>query len=172
MAIMYWRRSKRGRRKPIPKEPGANRSNVAQAILQARRAAGLTQDELGRRVGLKGRAVYRWERDDSAPTKRNRAALVTAFTAIKPELGAWFAHAVAGAADAPKEAASTALAAPSPPSGPNVLEHAVFTLADELDLAPRRARGALKRFVARLGQANLGLDTVQELLEEWIERAE
>jgi len=39
--------------------------------------------------------VYRWERDDRAPTKRNQAALVTAFTAVRPEFGAWFAQALA-----------------------------------------------------------------------------
>jgi hypothetical protein len=97
---------------------------------------------------------------------------VTAFTAIKPEIGAWFAQAVASATESPKEAAPTAPATPAPPSGPDVLERAVFALADELDLAPRHARGALKRFVAPLRQANLGLDTVHALLEEWVARGE
>jgi hypothetical protein len=68
---------------------------------------------------LKGRAVYRWERDESAPSKRNRAAL-----------------------------------------------------ADELDLPPRRARGALKRLVVRLSAANPTLDAVRKGLEEWIQRGE
>jgi hypothetical protein len=53
-----------------------------------------------------------------------------------------------------------------------VLERAVFVLADELDLPPRRARGALKRLVARLREANLNVETVQSLLDEWIQRAE
>jgi len=170
--MRYWRPRKRGRRKPVPKEPGAARSKLANAIFQARRAAGLTQAELGRRVGLKGRAVYRWERDESAPTKRNRTALAAAFTAVKPELGAWFTDAMTTAIEGPKEATAAAPATPPTPSGPEVLERAVFVLADELDLPPRRARGALKRLVSRLRDAKLNLETVQSLLDEWIHRAE
>jgi len=168
--VVYWRPRKRGRRKPIPKEPGSSRSKLADAIVRARRATGLTQEQLGRRLGLKGRAVYRWERDESAPTKRNRAALVTALTAVNPEVGAWFAQAIAVPAESPNPAPTApALAAPS---APEILERSVFALADELDLPPRRARGALKRFVARLSAANLSLDAVQSLLEEWIQRTE
>lgn len=168
--MVNWRPRKRGRRKPIPKEPGSTRSKVADAIARARRATGLTQEQLGRRLGLKGRAVYRWEGDESAPTKQNRAALVTAFTAVKPEIGAWFAQAIAVPADSPNPAPTpTALAAPS---APEILERSVFALADELDLPPRRARGALKRLIARLSAANLSLDAVQSLLDEWIARAE
>jgi transcriptional regulator with XRE-family HTH domain len=171
--VAHWRRRARGRRKPIPKERGAERSKLADAIVRARRTAGLTQEELGRRVGLKGRAVNRWERDTSAPTKRNRAALVTAFTALSPEIGAWFAQAIAGATEGPKPApAPAATATPAAASASDALERAVFAFADELDLPPRRARGALKRLVARLSAANLSVDAVQSLIEEWIERAE
>lgn len=170
--MAYWRPRKRGRRRAIPGEPGATRSKLASAILQARRAAGLTQSELGRRLGLKGRAVYRWERDDSAPTKRNRAALVTAFTATKPEIGAWFKDAMMSATEGPKEPVAAAPTSPPAPSGPELLAKAVFVFADEVDLPPRRARGALKRLVARLRDANLSLESVQSLLDEWIQRAE
>jgi transcriptional regulator with XRE-family HTH domain len=169
MAMPYWRPRKRGRRKPIPKEPGAARSKLANAILQSRRAAGLTQEQLGRRVGLKGRAVYRWERDESVPTKRNRVALVTALTAVKPEIGAWFAQQLETASDAPGQAAP---ATPAEPNGQEALERAVFALADELDLPPRRARGALKRLFGRLREARLTLDAAESLVEEWARRAE
>ena len=172
MAMAHRKPRKRGQRKVNPREPGAAHSKLASAILHARRAAGLTQEQLGRRIGLKGRAVHRWERDLSEPTKRNRAALVTALTAAKPEIGAWFAHAMASATEAPKEPAAAVPAAPPAPSAADVLERAVFGLADELDLPPRRARGALKRLVTRLREAQLSLDAVQGLLEGWIARAE
>jgi transcriptional regulator with XRE-family HTH domain len=162
---------KRGRRRPIPKEQGAARSKVAIAIVQARRAAGLTQDQLGQRVGLTGRAVHRWERDEAAPSKRHRAALVNAFNAARPDLGTWFSQSVASATAPPKEATAPIAATPSTPSGPEAFERAVFTFADELDLPPRRARGALKRLVARLREVNVSLDTTEKLLEEWIARA-
>jgi transcriptional regulator with XRE-family HTH domain len=34
-------------------------TDLAVAIRESRRAAGLTQEQLGRRLGLRGRAVYR-----------------------------------------------------------------------------------------------------------------
>src|SRR5688572_19513210 len=85
----------------------------AQAIRAARKAAGLTQDELGRRIGLNGRAIYRWERGDFAPTRRNRSALVTAITPFNTEAGKQLRAALDGAPDA---APRTNVAPPGPTS--------------------------------------------------------
>jgi transcriptional regulator with XRE-family HTH domain len=63
----------------------ALRSRLAQAIRRARHAAGLTQEQLASGSGLKGRAVYRWERADSSPTNRQRRALVLAIQAVNPK---------------------------------------------------------------------------------------
>jgi transcriptional regulator with XRE-family HTH domain len=49
---------------------------LGSAIRVARRATGLTQEALGRRLGLKGRAIYRWERNETAPNHRHRRALL------------------------------------------------------------------------------------------------
>lgn len=139
---------------------------MANAIIGARRASGLTQAQLGQRIGLKGRAIWRWERDESAPSKRNQAALVTALTSLNPSLGEWFLKATATAPEEPKPATVAA------PSAAEVLERAVFAFADELDLPARRARGALKRLIAQFTAANLSVDVAQKLLAEWIQRVE
>ena len=53
-----------------------------------------------------------------------------------------------------------------------VVQHAVFNMADELDLAPRRVRGSLKRLVKRLRGANLSIEVMERRLEEWVAEAE
>lgn len=138
-------------------------SKLAQSILWARRSVGLTQEQLGRRVGLKGRAVFRWERDQAVPSKKNRAALVTALRAVNPEIAARLEQAIAMDGQQP------VAPAPAPPVDEvAAIELAVFTMADELDLPPRRVRHALRRLVSRLRADKLTLDATEKRLDEWI----
>jgi transcriptional regulator with XRE-family HTH domain len=139
-------------------------SKLAQSIRWARRSAGLTQEQLGRRVGLKGRAVFRWEGDQAVPSKKNRIALVTALRAVNPEVAARLEQAIIVDGTQPAAAAP----APSAVDEIAVVEHAVFTMADELDLPPRRVRHALRRLVKRLRADKLTLDATERRLEEWI----
>jgi transcriptional regulator with XRE-family HTH domain len=147
------------------------RSKVAQAIRNARLACGLTQVQLGRRLDLKGRAVYRWERDDSAPRRRHRAALVTAIQAVNPNaataLAAVFAS-ESGSAAAP--IAGAPIAAAPPAIDPKLaLELSVFAFADELDVPARRLRRALVRLHQRWRETNITFDVAQRYLEGWTE---
>jgi transcriptional regulator with XRE-family HTH domain len=144
---------------------------MAQAILNARRAVGLTQEQLGRRIGLQASAVYRWERDDSIPNKRNQRALVTAINAVNQDVAAKLAAALAGQGQGAKPAPAPEQAAP-PLSAPVVLELAVFGMADELDLPARRIRGSLARLLKRLRESNLTLEVAQRQLELWIASAQ
>lgn len=141
-------------------------SKLAQSIRTARIAAGLTQKQLGMRLGLKGRAVYRWERDDSAPTKRNQRALVTAIRAVNMQAASALAAAIT-TGGAPPPPAPVA-APPAAPTGPVALELAIFHAADELDLPPRRIRGALARLLKRMRAAGFTLETAQQQLDVWI----
>ena len=143
------------------------RSPMAQAILNARRAVGLTQEQLGRRIGLQGRAVYRWERDDIVPSKRNQRALVTAINAVNQEVAAKLAAALSGQGQG-AEPAPAPVPVPPPLSAPVVLELAVFGMADELDLPARRIRGSLARLLKRLRESNLTLEVAQRQLDLWI----
>ena len=145
-------------------------SVLARSIREARRASGLTQNELGRRLGLKGRAVYRWERDEAAPTKRHRRALFTAVQAVNQGAAAKLALALAGQTAAPAQPAAPPPTAAVIP-GPVALELAILALADDLDATPRRARGSLVRFCKRLRAANLSVEAVQAQLEAWVANA-
>jgi transcriptional regulator with XRE-family HTH domain len=142
-------------------------SQLALEIRNARRAAGLTQTQLGTRLGLKGRAVYRWERDASSPTKRHQRALVLAIQAINPAaasaLATFIASAVVGGA-----ASAVALPVAQPVVYPAaVLENALYQAADELDLPARQLRVALARLFARLRQASLTLESAGRQIEQW-----
>ena len=70
-------------------------SPLAQAIRTARLASGLTQDQLGTRLGLKARAVSRWELDGSAPRRRHRRELVAVISASNQAAGATLAAVIA-----------------------------------------------------------------------------
>ena len=149
-------------------------THLAVAIRKSRRAAGLTQEQLGRRLGLRGRAVYRWERGDSVPSQRNRKALVIALDAVHRDAAAQLAAVIAREA-APRKGTPAVVAAPAPAapelSAPVALELAIFNMADELDLPPRRIRGPLVRLLKRLRAANFTLDTAQRQVEAWIANA-
>jgi len=150
------------------------RSTLAQAIRTARLASGLTQEQLGRRLGLKGRAVYRWERDESAPRRYNRRELVHVIKAVNESAANTLATVFASEAKRPRGAPAP-VAAPAPaPTAPVIdpkltLELAVFALAEELDVPARRLRAGLVKLVKRMREASITLDAVQRHLEEHLE---
>jgi transcriptional regulator with XRE-family HTH domain len=149
------------------------RAKPGRSIREARRAAGLTQEHLGRRLGLKGRAIYRWERDEAAPTARHRRALVQEIQAVNPEAAAKLRAALdARPADAKQGNIPQAPAPPPARSAAEVLELAVLRMADELDLAARRVRRPLGRLLERLRASDVSLEAAQKELELWIAQAE
>jgi transcriptional regulator with XRE-family HTH domain len=145
------------------------RSKLAQTIRNARRTAGLTQQQLGMRLGLTGRAVSRWERSDSAPTQRHRAALVMAIKAVDVSAAASLAAALSG--ETVVDPASAPVRSQPAVDAASALEHAIYAMADELDLPARRIRGALARLLQRLRRTDMSLETTERLLESWINTA-
>jgi transcriptional regulator with XRE-family HTH domain len=147
------------------------RKKLGQAIREARLTARLTQEQLGRRLGLKGRAVYRWENNDSAPTRRHERELVLALRAVSPAAAASLQAAFAAARP---EVTSPSAATPAPQTAaPSITPGeafalAFFRMADELDLAPRRLRRPLARVLERIGGAGFTLETAQRMLAGWI----
>ncbi len=142
------------------------RTRMAHAIRAARQAACLTQKQLGMRLELKGRAVYRWERGESAPTRRHRRTLIAALNGLDPKLTAELVAAFAPS----KHGTATAPAAPLQPPTPTInpataFELFLFRMADELDLPPRRVRTPLSRLLKRARAADLTLDALQHHLE-------
>jgi transcriptional regulator with XRE-family HTH domain len=101
------------------------RSKVGSSIREARRKAGLTQEHLGRRLGLKGRAIYRWERNETAPTGRHRGALIREIAAVSPEAATQLQAALDAAQSGVQAGAAAAAVAqpvaPAPPPNPGFL---------------------------------------------------
>jgi transcriptional regulator with XRE-family HTH domain len=141
-------------------------SPLAQAIRKARRSCGLTQAQLAARLELKARSVLRWENDRGAPTRRHQRALLQIIAEVnKPAADKLSENLVNHGKPPPPPAAP----APSAPAvDPRAyLEHAVFTMADELDMPPRRVRGSLVRFLRSVGATSLTLQSTREYLELW-----
>lgn len=67
------------------------------------------------------------------------------------------------------EGPSVSLFVPMNDSGGS-LEILVFRMADELDLPPRRVRGACARLLRSLRAANLTVERAEKELEEWMNR--
>lgn len=142
----------------------STRSPVGAAIRKARTTVQLTQDQLGKRIGIAGRAVHRWEMDRSAPTRRHRQDLVSAIQVLNPVAAAALAEAFNPKATTTAQVA----AAPVAINHSEALAMAVFRVADELDLPARRVRRPLARFVGQLREVGLNLESTQECLDAWI----
>jgi transcriptional regulator with XRE-family HTH domain len=178
-------------RKRIPKALRLpNRLQLGAAIVEARRATGLTQEILGQRLGLKGRAIYRWERNETAPNDRHRRALIREIHLLNAQAGLTLQAAFTAKTGKSYTVVSEPLVAePSMKSARNdnsksqgpylvpapqihkateptqsvsdTLEFAVLKMADELDASPRRVRRAFSRLLERLRASNLTLEAIQ-----------
>ena len=142
-------------------------NSLGRAIRTTRIACGLTQDQLGIRLGLrgKGQAVFRWEGGAISPRRRNLNNLIAVFKAANPQAAAAFVELVRPS----KPAAPPP--APAPLTGAAALERAVYLAADELDLPARKVRAALLRLVKRLRAGQVTLEQSQPLLEAWVTEA-
>jgi transcriptional regulator with XRE-family HTH domain len=143
-------------------------SQMALAIRSARRRARITQRHLAELVGLKGRAVSRWEKDEAKPTRRVRARLVHVLQTLHPEAATVLAESFATLERKGRPAPPPPQpVAPPPLTGAAALELALFKFADELDVPSRRARQAFARLLERLEGGNLTLASARQHLAEW-----
>jgi transcriptional regulator with XRE-family HTH domain len=153
------------RQKPVRTKA---RLAVGQAIRQARRTVGLTQEQLGQRLGLDGQSVYRWESATATPTKRRERTLIAVFQAIHPPTAAWLLSALTSARASEGKAVGAVVVGPQVPASAAV-ELAVYGLAEDLELAPRRVRAALVPFLKRLRSANIATDEAAQVLESLLQ---
>jgi DNA-binding XRE family transcriptional regulator len=140
-------------------------SKLAVEIRNARHAARLTQAQLGTRLGLKARAVYRWERNDSCPTKRHQRALVLAIQAVNPQAAIGLAALIGSVGAAPTPTVVSATAQPAIDRAAT-LRSAIYQAADELDVPARQMRVALVQLFRRLRQAGLTLESAGQQVEQ------
>ncbi len=154
------------------KKGAAVRSKLAQSILNARKAAGLTQVQLGVRLGLKGRAVYRWERGTTSPTRRHRGELLKVIQAVNPTAASALEAVMASPsknAGIGAKGADSVVSMAEPPIDPvAAFENTLYQAADQLDVPARHLRTALVRVFARLRQTNLTFESAGQLLERQI----
>src|SRR5690606_24905230 len=143
--------------------PDPMASGVPQAILAARRATGLTQQQLAARLGLKAHAIGRWEKGQSTPHKRNQRALVLTIRERHPAAADELAAALRG--HSPEAGVEPKPPTPPPPDPSVLLQLAVFRMADELDMPPRRVRGPLMRLLRRVRAAELSIDDAAARIE-------
>jgi transcriptional regulator with XRE-family HTH domain len=141
------------------------RPKVGAAIRAARRATGLTASALGPRIGVLARAIYRWEQDHVAPSKRHRAKLVAEIRVFNPAAADTLLRALNGeppiAQGQPSDETLTI-------TKKQALEFATFLAADELELVPRRLRGPLTRLFKRLDKSGFTFESARTALESWI----
>ena len=186
------------KRIPLPRRL-PNRFNLGASIVEARGLAGLRQDILGQRLGLQGRAIDRWERNETAPSDRHRRTLIRAIYLVNPRAGLALQAAftaktgksyavvsepvvaepsMGAVRNDDSKSQSPNLASPpkihkaTEPTQPvlGIVEFAALKMADELDVSPRRVRRALSRLFERLRDANVTLDTVQVELNHVLSR--
>ena len=143
------------------------RSPVAHAIRDARLTLRLTQEQLGRYVGLKAHAVYRWEAGYAIPRRSAQRALLEAVVPRNQQAGAQLKaafdnHRTRGEVAPPAPAPTPA---PAQPTGALALELAIFAMADDLDLAPRRLRLALPKLLLRMAVAGYSLESARHEIE-------
>jgi transcriptional regulator with XRE-family HTH domain len=138
--------------------------SLGKAIFEARRTTRLTQAELASRLGLRVQTVSRWESGRVVPTRRNCSALVRAISEVDAEAGAELARVVNGpsVAELPERPRPSEI---SRLDAGDAVERAIFAMADELDLSPRRVRAGVLQLLRRLAAAGISLEMARRALE-------
>ena len=132
---------------------------LAVALAAARRQLNLTQGELAERLDLSKRSISRWESGHWSPMRMNHAAILETFAGLP----------------APMLRELTTLLVGVDPGGPSpaplpavdargTIELLVFRAAEELDLGPRRVRGAIARVLEGIERAGVSLRESREAL--------
>ncbi len=145
---------KRPGRKPVKHDPA-----VAKALYWARRRVRLTQAQLGALVGVKWRAVSRWEISKATPTKAKMGKLVAGLERYDAATARTLAQALG---------VEVALAPPPPAPVSEALRAAVLRLADDLDVSPGRARKAVAALLERTRAAHFTVEGAAADLAAWI----
>lgn len=174
-----------------PRRKRGERPTWGRDIRRARVALELTQEQLGRRMGMSGggQAICRWEGNHSRPRPRQRDALLAAMGALNPAVAAQLAAVFAAKSGSPGEPSTSAARAtemrraatpnespvPSPsvqPAADIALELALLRMADELDVPARRLRASALHFLEALRAARIGIDDVHARVAAWTARTE
>ena len=135
----------------------------ATLLIEASRALGVTQEELGRRIGVSRRSIVRWTADSGGYPSYYGPHLARAVFPRDPALAAR----IAGREKETLE--SLGLVSPAPPPPPpeppaHMADLVVCAAADALDVSPRAVRPALYAAFRRAREAGLTLEQVEKML--------
>lgn len=146
-------------------------TKLGAAFRAARDEAGLTQKQLAGVLGVHHNAVLRWETGVGKPSKRSRAAVLSVLGRLRPATGEALRRAFLEAFPPKGRRGVAAVAAPVAAAPPVVhdprrwVDTGVFRAADHLDVSPRRARGAVLRFLRNMKAGGVTVDTAIGILE-------
>lgn len=147
-------------------------------IQEARKQARLTQAELAEKLDVSTRTVARWESGDAKPSEAQTRKIaemammlggagMAAFAAralIAPWLGGPLAGIAAMGAGAAWFARNSAAKVPERPIFPDTIRDALLTWADQLDLSPRKLRGAIAALLASAAETGHSARQLRDLL--------
>jgi transcriptional regulator with XRE-family HTH domain len=144
-------------------------SDAARALRAARRGLGLSQGELGARVGYSGRHLCRWEGDEIEVAWQAREPLLAALanaplehrTALRRALGLPEAAPNLGTNDGAMKSGNA--------SGTKVDEAAsldglLYAAAEDLDVSPKRLRATFARLLAELLRTGMSLEKARKTI--------
>jgi DNA-binding XRE family transcriptional regulator len=131
-------------------------SAATEALVKARIRARLNQRHVAQAVGVAAKTVARWEAGYTHPSPARWTKVVAYLALFVPDA----AQQLAELAGVPSPVA------PPPTVDLRALEDAVFRAADQLDVAPRRVREALRAIILAAHTANASLADVARALEE------
>jgi len=149
-------RTERRTRQTIPDavaEPA--RADVAAAIRRARRALGLSQAGLGRKLGRTSIAISRWENGVVSPPPAKTRALVQLLRASAPQLADALAPSLRAAP----------LSTPVDAEARRVeIEVAILRAAESADVLPSVAKTLAHALLSRMAKAKIGTQEAARLL--------
>jgi transcriptional regulator with XRE-family HTH domain len=154
-------------------------SRLGDAIGRIRRELGVDQEVFGRRMGVSGRTLSRWETGRVVPTRAQCEAMLPFLAGASPESVRAFEEAAGLRDPAPPHAApepspdspdSSHASRPSPapaaalPDLHAAVDDAVRAYAEDLDVSARRLRLVLAMFLGDLERLALPVPRARELV--------
>ncbi len=131
-------------------------TRASEALVKARLTARLKQRHIAQAAGVAEKTVARWEAGYTRPSPARWTKVVAYLAPFVPDA----AQQLAELAGVPSPVA------PPPTVDVRALEDAIFRAADQLDVAPRRVREALRAVILAAQTANASLADVARALDD------
>jgi DNA-binding XRE family transcriptional regulator len=152
---------------PSPEKPRRKSRAFAIALRALRDSLDESQGTFGARLGVTQRTMTRWEVDGELPPLAQRKHLATVLGGARPDLVAPLHAALGLPADFVQMLAPAPMASAAPVStdaARAALDTAVATMAEDLDVGPRKLRAAVVELLRCLQETGLPLEAARLLL--------